>query len=150
MELGDDVSQASDLVEGDDEFLINRGELFCDLDVGGGECINGSAIGSSGSGQTCDGVGSLVVLVNSVGQRSGNGGGAVHVTGRGGLVSSGKKGLEFCPRLVVRRRPLTVFAVLDEHSFLENKLESVGDDLEWGVGIVSRIHIFDGIINLFE
>ena len=85
LELGDDVGQAIDFVEGTDEFCICRGELCCDLVVGGGEGGNGSAIGSSGGGQTCNGVGSLVVLVNGVDRRSGNRGGAVHVTGRGGL-----------------------------------------------------------------
>ena len=155
LELGDDVSQASDLVEGDDEILIDRGEFCCDLGVGGGEGGNGSAIGISGSGQTCNGVGSLVVLVNGVGRRAGNGGGAVHVAGRGGLqiapflVGSGKEGLEFCPRLVVRRCPLPVFAVLDEHSCLKDELECVGYDLDWGVGIVACIRIFDGILNFF-
>ena len=94
--------------------------------------------------------------MNGVGRRAGNGGGDVHVTGRGGLrlapylVGSGKEGLEVCPRLVVRRRPLPVFAVLDEHYCLENELESVGYDLEWGVGIVARIRIFDGILDFFE
>ena len=60
-------------------------ELCCDLGVGGGKGGNGSALDSSGGGQTCNGVGSLVVLVNDVGQRFGNRGGAVHVTERGGL-----------------------------------------------------------------
>ena len=84
------------------------------------------------------------------------GGRAVHITGRGGflfaplLVGSGKEGLEVCPRLVVRRSHLPVLAVLDEHSCLENDLESVGDDLERGVGIVACIPIFDGILDLFE
>ena len=85
LELGDDVGQASDFVEGDDECLIHRGDLCCDLGVGGGEVSNGNAIGISGGVQTFDGVGSLFVLVNDVGRRAGNRGGAVHVTGRGGL-----------------------------------------------------------------
>ena len=96
------------------------------------------------------------MLVNGFGRRAGNGGGVVHVTGRGSLrltpflVGSGKEGLEVCPRLVVRRRLLPVFAVLGEHSCLENDLESVGDDLEWGVGIVACIRIFNGIPDFFE
>ena len=94
--------------------------------------------------------------MNGVGRRAGNGGGAVHVTGHGGLqlapflVGSGKEGLEFCPRLFVRSCPLPVFAVLGEHSCLENDLESVGYDLGWGVGIGARIRIFDGIIAFFQ
>ena len=85
LELGYNISQASDLMEGNDEICINHGELCCDIGVGGGNGSNVSAIGSSGIGQTCDGIGSLIVLVNSVGRRDGNGGGSVHVTGRGGL-----------------------------------------------------------------
>ena len=96
------------------------------------------------------------MLVNGVGRRAGNGGGAVHVTGRGGLrlasflAGSDKEGIEVFPRLVVRRRPLPVFAVLDKHACFENELESVGDDLEWGVGIMTRIRIFDGVLDLSE
>ena len=105
-------------------------------------------ISSSGNGQTCNGVGSLVVLENVVGRRAGNGGSAVHVIGRGGLrlapflVGSGKEGLEVFPRLVGRRRPLSVFAVLEKHSCLEDELERFGYNLEWGVGIVACIRIF--------
>ena len=65
-------------------------------------------------------------------------------------MGSGKEGLEVCPRLVGNRLPLPVFAVLDEHSFLKDELEFVGYDLEWGVGIVACIRIFDGILDLFE
>ena len=54
------------------------------------------------------------------------------------------------PRLVGRRRLLPVFSVLDEHSCLKDDLEYVGYDLEWGVGIVARIRIFDGILDLLE
>ena len=63
---------------------------------------------------------------------------------------SGKECLEFFPRLVGRCRYLPVFAVLGEHDYLENKLESVGGDLEWGVRIVACIRIFNGILDLFE
>ena len=44
LELGDDVGQAIDFVEGTDKFCIRRGELCYDLVVGGGEGGNGSAI----------------------------------------------------------------------------------------------------------
>ena len=96
------------------------------------------------------------MLENSIGQLARNGGGVVQVTGRGGLrialllVGSDKEGLKVFPQLVGRRRPLSVFAVLDEHSCLKHELECVGYDLEWGVGIVARIRIFDGILDLFE
>ena len=96
------------------------------------------------------------MLESCVGRHSGNGGSAVQVSGRGGLrlapflVGSGKEDIEFRPRLVGRRRPLTVFSVLDENYCLKNELECVGYNLEWGVGIVARIRIFDGILNLFE
>ena len=102
------------------------------------------------------GVGSLIVLETGVGRRAVNGGGAVQVTGRGGfrlapfLGVSGKEGLEFFLRLVIRCRPLPVFAVLDERSCLKDELECVGYDLEWGVGIVARIRIFDSILDLFK
>ena len=65
-------------------------------------------------------------------------------------MGSGKECLEVFPRLVGRRRTLPVFAVLYEHACLENKLESVGEDLEWGVRIVACIHIFNGILDFFE
>ena len=93
-------------------------------------------IGSSGSGQTCDGVVILVVMENGAGQHVGNGGGAVQVTRRGGLrlapflMGSVKEGLEVCPRLVGNRLPLPVFAVLDEHSCLKYDLGCVVYELE--------------------
>ena len=65
-------------------------------------------------------------------------------------MGSGKECLEVFPSLVVRRCPLPVFSVLDEHACLENKLESVGDNLEWGVRIVTRIRIFNGVLDLSE
>ena len=65
-------------------------------------------------------------------------------------MGSGKEDIEVCPHLVGKRRPLSVFAVLDEHSCLKDELECVGYDLEWGVGIVARIRIFDGILGFFE
>ena len=40
--------------------------------------------------------------------------------------------------------------VVVELRIVENNLESVGEKLEWGVGIVARIRIFDGILDLFE
>ena len=65
-------------------------------------------------------------------------------------MGSGKECLGVCPHLVGRCHPLPVFGVLDEHACLENNLESVGDDLEWGVRILACIRIFNGILDFFK